>query len=375
MKKNLIFIAVLVVIGAFSACKKEITEPSTNPSPTKLPIKPTDINVDGFDFLAKMQGHWVGKNRVIADDFDWFAFDYRAISSSHVHGLFEGGTMGNLFTSFFVTDFKNTRTIMARNGGLLNGIYRTSYFVMDSVRANADGSKYYRLVDAVGGQELMYMELVFKTDSLFFNSYTSRLGLMNLPIRHMTFKGKKENIDLAQTAAAAVNFPQNVVAHDFSNGFVEGNLYLNAGDTVPKSASFLNQGSGDVFTLAAASGDPFIITDYPHVGYLNVDIVRNPAIDSVPTFLYLSKTPLTDSQGYLQATAFNDVLLYPELIATQNAFTFTYLHPGDYYVTVIADKNGDGFPASGDITHSSQAITITPGGQHQITINNITVQN
>lgn len=371
MKKSFMFIAVLFVIGVFDACDKD----TTDPTPTKRPVTPTNINVDGFDFLSKMQGHWVGKNRVIADDFDWFAFDYRAISPSHIHGLFEGGSSGNLLTSFFVTDFKNTRTIMARNGGLLNGIYRSSYFVMDSVRTNTDGSKYYRLVDAEGGEDVMYMELCFKADSLFFNSYTSRLGLMNLPTRHMTFKAKKENADLSQMAAAAVNFPQNVVAHDFSGGFNKDNFYLNQGETVPKSASFLNQGTSDVFTLAAGSGDPYTISDYPHVGYLTVDITRNSAIDSVPTFLYLSKTALTDSQGFMQTNAFNDLLLFPELIATQDAFTFTYLHPGDYYVTVIADKNGDGFPGSGDITHPSQTITITSGGQQQITINNITVQN
>lgn len=371
-KQTLSLIFLLFSIGIFHACHKNEVPPP--PTATTV-ITPTDINIKGFDFLEKMQGHWVGKNRVIADNYNWFAFDYRAISPSHVHGIFEGGSMGNLFTSFFVTDFKGTRTIMARNGGLLNGIYRTSYFVMDSTRIDTDGSHYYRLVDAIGGTKVMYMELRFKQDSLYFNSYTSRMGLMDLPTRHMTFKAKKRNMDLAQTAAAAVNFPQNIVAHDFSNGFVQSNLYLNAGDSIAKSASFLDQGNGDVFSLAASSMDPFIITDYPYVGYLNITINKNAAIDNVPVFLYLSKTALTDSNGYLQNNAFDDVLLFPELIPTQNQFQFTYLHPGDYYVTVIADKNQDGNPGTGDITHASQAITISPNGQHQININNITIQN
>ncbi|MCP4437867.1 MAG: hypothetical protein GY810_02905 [Aureispira sp.] len=145
------------------ACKKE---------PTTLPTKvtPIDINSKGFDLLEKLQGHWVGYNRVMTTDFDWFAFDYRAISESHIHGIFEGGTMGNLFTSFFVADFKGTKTIMARNGGLLNGIYRTSYFVLDQVTQNTDWGNSYRLGDAVGGQNTMYMELRFINDSLYFNS-------------------------------------------------------------------------------------------------------------------------------------------------------------------------------------------------------------
>ena len=287
MKKLIIFVFALFLALAFNSCQEQTITPQPTPTPTPTEIIPVDINNDGFDFLEKMQGQWVGTNRVIATDYPWFTFDYRAISASHIHGIHEGGTSGNLLTSFFVTEFKNKRTIMARNGGLLNGIYRTSYFVMDSVRTNTDGSKYYRLVDAKGGTDVMYMELRFLNDSLYFNSYTSRLGLLTAS-RHMTFKAKKQNLDLAQTAAAAVGFPQNVVAKDFSNGFVENHLYVNAGDSVAKSASFLNQGAGDVYTLALGSGDPYTLADYPHVANLTVNITRNALIDSVPTLLYLS---------------------------------------------------------------------------------------
>lgn len=373
MKRLIIFGLALSVALAFNSCKENTITPQPTPTPTPSEVIPLNINNDGFDFLEKMQGQWVGSNRVIATDYPWFTFDYRAISPSHVHGIYEGGTSGNLLTSFFVTDFKNTRTIMARNGGLLNGIYRTSYFVMDSVRTNTDGSKYYRLVDAKGGTDVMYMELRFISDSLYFNSYTSRLGLLTAS-RHMTFKAKKRNLDLAQTAAAAVGFPQNVVAKDFSNGFVEGNFYLNAGDSVAKSASFVNQGAGDVYTLGLGSGDPYTLIDYPYVANLTVNITRNALIDSVPTLLYLSKTPLTDQFGYMN-TNFDDVLLFPYLIGTQDEFTFTYLHPGTYYVTIVADKNGDMAPSTGDVTHAPQMITITPQGNQQITINNINVQN
>jgi len=96
-------------------------------------ITPVDINKQGFELLEKTQGHWVGTMNLMGQKFDWMAFDFRAIAPSHVHGIFEGGTIGNLFTSFFVTEFNGKRTIMARNGGLLNGIYRTSYFVLDHV--------------------------------------------------------------------------------------------------------------------------------------------------------------------------------------------------------------------------------------------------
>ena len=318
---------------------EEVTPPTPSTS-----VVPYDINQDGFDLLANMQGHWVGINRVINIDYDWFAFDYRPISPSHIFGIFEGGTMGNLLTSFFITDFKNTRTIMARNGGLLNGIYRTSYFVLDSVKADNNG-KYYRLVDAKGGAATMFMELRFQQDSLFFNAYTSRLGLNGLPTRHMTFKAKKQNLALAQTAANTVGFPQNIPAVDFSNGLPEELFYVNAGASEPKSASFLALGDStdNVITIAPQSGDPFTIIDHPYLSYLQIDIVQNPLIENRTLFLNLSKDPLTDNNGFLMFNAFNSVLLFPELVPNTEDFLVTYLHPGTYYLTIIADASGDGF--------------------------------
>ena len=132
-------------------------------------IVPVDINKRGFEMLEYMQGHWVGSMNLMGTDFDWMAFDYRPIAPSHIHGIFEGRSMGNLFTSFFVAKYKGKRTIMARNGGILNGIYRTSYFVLDQVKYGRQYG-YYRLVDAYGGQGIMWMELTFYGNSLEFTA-------------------------------------------------------------------------------------------------------------------------------------------------------------------------------------------------------------
>lgn len=379
MKKLMKLFTLLAMLSFFFSCEKEIRNIAEVTTPTPTPVtsgkvNPVDINIDGFEFLEKMQGHWVGSMLIIADELDWFAFDYRAISPSQIHGIFEGGTVGNLLTSFFVTDFKDTRTIMARNGGLLNGIYRTSYFVMDSVDHSIDGD-FYRFVDAEGGTNTMWMELRFTNDSLYFNAYTSRLGL-NLPSRHMTFKARKEHIELAQAAASAVGFPQNEPAWDFSQGFNQDYLYAEEG---AKSATFLaydDTNMKDVFTLAAESGDPYTIEDQPHLGYLEIDIVRNSSIEGKQLWVNLSKDPLTDNDGYFHSVdAFNTVLLFPEIGADQDQFLVTYLHPGDYYVNITADVNGDGTISTGDYTHPIQFITIDPEGQHQITIDNITIEN
>lgn len=381
MKQKLVI--TLLTLLVLAACEKDIRNiapiPPEPTAPTPIPLAevvPVDINEKGFDFLEKMQGHWTGSNRIIADDWEWFAFDFRAIGPSTVHGMFEGGSMGNLFNSFFVTDFKDTRTLMARNGGVLNGIYRTSYFVLDSVRNDADGD-FYRFVDAVGGTSVMWMEMRFVSDSLYFNAYTSRLGLFE-PTRHMTFKATKGNMDLAQSAASATGFPQNVSAWDFSEGFEEEYLSINAGDTAPVSATFLwEDQNADIVTLAMNAGDPWRIDQYPRVGYLDINIERTAEIEDKLLFVNLSKNPLTDASGFMSANAedWNSVLQFPMLTEGENHTAITYLHPGDYYLTVIADMNGDLFPGEGDITQASQAITITEEGQQTISMNNITTQN
>lgn len=356
----------------------EIGETPINTTPAE--VNPVNINDNtlGFQLLEKMQGHWTGNNLVIADQYDWFAFDYRPNSPSQIHGIFEGGSGGNLLTSFFVADFKGKRTIMARNGGLLNGIYRTSYFVLDKAESRSDGD-YYRLVDAKGSTDVMYMELRFPhaTDSLYWNAYTSRLGIIVPPSRHMTFKGEKQNLDLAQ-AAAEVGFPQNTPAWDFSNGFNEDYLYINPGDNAAKSASFLALAEeNDVFTLAQEAGDPWRIDQTPYLGYLTINIDRPTGLENTTLFVNLSKEPLTDEFGYFtSAEAFNSVLLFPELSQGENQFLVTYLHPGDYYVTIIADVNGDGFVSEGDITHPQQMVTVAPEQTDaEITITNINVEN
>lgn len=371
----------LIALISLSGCEKEIrniAEPSEVVDPTtgttySTEVVPVDINVDGFDLLDKMQGHWVGENTVIADEFPWFAFDYRAISPSQIHGIFEGGTIGNLLTSFFVTDYKNTRTIMARNGGLLNGIYRTSYFVLDSIDHSANGD-FYRLIDANNGQAIMWMELRFKADSLYFNAYTSRLGEF-MPTLHMSFKAKQNDLSMAQTAASDVGFPVNTPAWDFSGGFNEAFFYDNPATDL-QSATFLAQSAtADVYTLSSTSGDPYTISDHPHLGTLQLNVNRNATINGKELFVHLSKDPLTDANGYLDVNAFNSVLLFPQIAGNQDNLFITYLHPGDYYVTVVADANDDGYVSQGDISHITQSITIAPEQNAAITIDNITVQN
>jgi hypothetical protein len=382
MMKILKVLSVVLLMFIVVSCDNEIRNIAGNmpeQTPQELKIVPVDINKDGLDFLEKMQGHWIGKNRIIADDYDWFAFDYRAISESQIHGIFEGGSMGNLFTSFFVTDFKNTRTIMARNGGLLNGIYRTSYFVLDSLH-NSSRGKYYRFVDALGGKRIMSMELRFISDSLYFNAYTSRLGAAAPATRHMTFKAKKHHADLANETGDLLNFPKNAPAWDFSKGFEIENLYKHKGDKEAKSSTFMAQAatSDDVYTLSHKAADPYKIEDQPYLSTLNLKLQKSTTIKDKPVLVHFSIEALTDDQGKLkwnEPGVFDTVLLFSELDKSTNSFLFTYLHPGKYYLNVIADMNEDGTISQGDITSVSKAITLSPNSNTEIVIADINSQN
>jgi len=344
-------------------------------------VNPIDINSDGFDIMEKMQGEFVGTNLVINQDYPYFAWDYRAIAPSHTVGFFEGGSMGNLVNSFFVTNYKGKRTVMIRNGGVLNGIYRTSYFVMDRAETR-DDSRYFRFVDAIGGDGIMYMEYRFpnNTDSLYFNAYTSGLG-NRVPNRHMTFKGERNIVDLAEAAASAVGYPQNEVAApglDFANGFNANNLFVRDGLTEANSATFVAlQEENNVFELAPLSGDPYTILEHPILGGIQINIDRGDIPAEVPLQLFLSTEPLTDEFGFFttDSDAYNTVVHFPNLSEGENEFIMTYMHPSTYYITVLADMDGDSSFSVGDFTHSPRLVTLEPLGTEEITIDNINVQN
>lgn len=341
-------------------------------------ITPVDINRQGFEMLEYMQGHWVGSMHLLGQDFDWWAFDFRAIAPSHVHGIFEGGTIGNLFTSFFVTNFNGKRTIMVRNGGLLNGIYRTSYFVLDKVQYGKDWA-YYRFVDAYGGQDIMWMDLTFYGNSIEFNSYTSRFGLTE-PSLHMAFKGKRKHPELAEAAARAVGFPKNVIDFDLSKGLPTPTW---VGEYPQTSASYIYEGKGrELLEMGRLARDPYRIDQMPYLSKLTVSVSRNASTKGRKLLMYLSNRALTDSSGrfitqggYVRADLLDGLLLFPELAGTQDEFTFTYLHPGKYYLTVVADMDADGFPSPGDITHPETTVEVKPKAHIRIAVQNMDVRN
>ncbi|MEM7040203.1 MAG: hypothetical protein AAF570_24760, partial [Bacteroidota bacterium] len=84
--------------------------------------------------------------------------------------------------------------------------------------------------------------------------------------------------------------------------------------------------------------------------------------------------PILDQNGNIDFDAFESVFHFPELIGAQNEFTFTYLHPGDYFLTIVADTNEDGTVSEGDHTHVSETLNIAPKENAQVTVSDISIQ-
>ncbi len=338
-------------------------------------VVPLAVGDRGIGFLERMNGHWVGSMELMGQAMPWFAFDYRPIGPSHVHGIFEGGTMGNLMTSFFLARYRGVDTLVARNGGVLNGIYRTSYFVLDRIEERS-GSTEYRFVDAIGGAEIMWMTLVFTEDRLEWEAYTSRMGEQPEPSRHMLFSAKRKSVDLAERAAVEVGFPSDEPLLDLPDGFAAPDWGSYGRAT---SASYMWEDRGlDAERMGVLAGDPVRIEHLTHLSRLTVSVERTPAIADATLLVYLSREPFTDESGSLRASGgsirenvFDTVLLFPEIRRTQNDLTFTYLHPGEYELTIVADLDRDGIPGSGDPVGPSRRLVIEPGTHPRVIVDDV----
>jgi len=313
----------------------------SNSSCKKDPIISEPGEIQGFNLLSEITGHWVGSNETAFGTFDWFAFDYRPISASHVHSIYEGGTNQNIITSFFIADFDGQQKIMARNGGWLGNQYRATYFVLDRAEESAD-SKYYRLVDAVGGEKRSYIELRFEDGTFFFDAYKDNSGSLDEPELHMKFEGTNYNPSYASAAIDLFDFPQKVSEVDLNNKFVD----LIDSD----SALFLEE-----------EDDPFQKSMHGHLSDLTINIDRNEMILEESLLLYLSTESLINANGVVDFENLDKkVVRTIRVQANENAYTTTYLHPDNYYITIFADLDNNFYPSSGDVSSESRIFTVEP---------------
>jgi len=329
MFKSFVLMAMLMLPILFGACQTDEGSPAEG------------NEILGFELLTDISGHWVGTNQTVYGFYDWFAFDFRPISASHIHSIYEGGTAQNIINSFFVAEYDGELQIMGRNGGWLGPQYRATYFMLDKAEINGS-SRYYRLVDAVGGINRSYMELRFESDSLFFDAYKDNSGTLDEPIHHMGFRGTNRNPQFAEQATDLFDYPKAVAELDLTGQFE--NLID------PDSALFLEE-----------TDDPFPKSMHGHLSDLTINIERAAAIDEQALLLYISTEPLIDTQGNLDFNALdNKVTRTIDVQGYEAFYTATYLHPDSYYLMTFADLDGNFYPSTGDVTSVSQAVTVNP---------------
>ena len=270
------------------------------------PTNKTDIL--GFELLNDLSGHWIGSNETAYGVFDWFAFDFRPISSSHLHSIYEGGTNQNIITSVFVADFEGKKQIMARNGGWLGNQYRATYFVLDKSE-NYSSSKYYRLVDAVGREKRAYMEFRFENGTMHFDAYKDNSGTLDDPIHHMGFKGTNYNPSFAEVATELFSYPDEVSEVNLENKFV---------DLIdPNSALFLEE-----------INDPFPKSLHGHISDLIININRDSSYLNTSLLLYISKKPIVDHNGIVDFESLeSQVIRTIDVQSDEYNYRSTYLHP------------------------------------------------
>ena len=323
----------------FTNCKKESVSPMMNSD-----------DVLGFKLLKDLSGHWVGTNETAFGNFAWFAFDFRPISASHLHSIYEGGTNQNIITSIFVADFEGKKQIMARNGGWLGNQYRATYFVLDQSEDNGS-SRYYRLVDAVGKEKRAYMEFRFENDTMYFDAYKDNSGSLDEPIHHMGFKGTNYNPSFAEPATELFSYPQKVSEVNLENQFV--NLID------PNSALFLEE-----------SDDPFPKSQHGHLSDLRININRDNSILNTKLLLYISKEPIVNDNGEVDFVNLDtQVIRTIEVQADETSYETTYLHPDKYFITAFSDKDNNFYPSTGDLSNVSKEINVVPESTPLISVN------
>jgi hypothetical protein len=325
----------------FSSCKRH-KDPEE-----EVPVTPTDIgainsntNVKGYGILNHLPGIWDGpvtSSTPLGNYPEWIV-DFRPVSASQVSAKNELDSLNNILMGFFIVKHNNEYKMAFRNGGGFAGAQRISYAVIDSV-SESTNNYFYRFSDFRAGKNRVYINVLFKDDSLIMHVFTNKYSTLTSPVTHMLWRSKLQDQTSAQNAITHFNFPQKQMVKDFTTTF----------DNKPEAI---------YYDLAS---DPYNEAAQPYLGKTIVNI--NFAAGYTPSstkkvFLMITTQPLFS--GFV----FNSAQLkyrsrYVFLASNDNSFTFNYMHPGSYYLYTLYDANGDGTFSSGDWMSSNLTNTFT----------------
>ncbi len=316
----------IILVVAFFACDKG--KPKDSDDKAK-PISDT-TNVLGYEILNDFVGIWNGgvtSTTPLGGYPEWIV-DFRPISASQLSGKAELDTLNDIFMGFFIAQYQGKYLMTFRNGGGFAGLQRVSYASCDSSTITS-GEHYYRFVDFKAGLNRVFVEFRFRNDSVYMKTYTNKYNTLNAPTLHMEWKAKR--VDNAAAAAAVQHFgyPKKVVVKDFTTSF----------DGVSEAVFYGTQ------------TDPYPQSEHPYLGQASItcSFGNNVQVQAGAQVIVLITTqPLFSGFQYLPNNAKSRSRYVLLTGAAANSYTFDYMHPGDYYLNVIYDTNGDLVPQSGE---------------------------
>ena len=276
----------------------------------------------GYEFLNEVCGIWGGpvcSGTSVGDFPDWQT-DFRPISASQVTAKNELNKLNDIFMGFFVGIYNNKKVLFFRNGGYFAGMQRVSYLLCDSIFINST-FKYFRFIDCKAGPDRTRSEIIFRNDSMIFSTFVNN---------NFHFRYDAKNIDrsIADSVKTALNYPQSNTMIDLSS------VFDNRSDAVYYSFS----------------GDPYPETSHPHLGITNLSYSFDGSITPDPqkkVIIIITAKPLFD--GFIfNANNLKYRTRYVILNADETNFSFTYMHPGTYYINLLYDVNGDMMVNAGD---------------------------
>ena len=343
MRAGLIFI--LFFMGMLlGGCKKKDTTTQQQVNNTLPPIT-AGTQVMGYNLLSKICGIWDGgvvSETALGSYPEWIV-DFRPYSAGQVGAKNELDTANNIFMSFFITYHDSAYKLAFRNGGAFSNLQRVSYMEIDSVSETGSQS-FYRFADFVKGTKRTLVDVIFKQDSLIILAFTNIYNTEPLPTPHMQWRARLQDTSSCKAAISHFGFPQKVLVRDFSTTFVpdsESIFYQNVGDPYPASAQ-------------------------PYVGQATLSYTSNFALNpNNHVFLLVTTQPLISGVSFNTANMIYRSR-YVILNAYQSSYTYTLMHPGNYYLYAYYDTNGNGVLDSGDyVSAANTQFTLAPSGVAQ----------
>jgi hypothetical protein len=341
MKAKYYIIIPIAILLIATACRNKSTNSNNTGSTTGGNTLPPVNTVLGYNLLHKIKGIWNGpvtSTTPLGGYPEWIV-DFRPTSENQISAKNELDTLNDIHMSFFIALYNNQYKVAFRNGGSFAGMKRVAYFLADSVSEGATKS-FYRFSEIVKGKSRAYTEVIFSADSLIIKSYTNNKNTQTYTSPHMTWMAKLQDSTSCQAAVTNFGFPKKSMTKDFSTTFAsqsEAIYYSGAGDPYPEASQpYLGQTT----------------FNYSYIG------TYAPS-SSKKVFLVITTQPLFSGAVFLAANL-KYRSRYVVLTATDNSYTFNYMHPGTYYAYAFYDSDGNKAANTGDwISTANATFTLT----------------